>query len=96
MFIKIDKILPTLLKKIGAHSIITTLKAQKELNRIIQEDYGNQYIGKLKVISINKKILTIQCVDNFWANEIFLKKEKFLNKINKPNINKIEVVRFIY
>ena len=51
--------------------------------KVIQEEFGNIGVAKLKPDYFAKKILHIKSESSVWASELWLNKNSILKKINK-------------
>lgn len=88
MWISIKKILPSIINRLG-------LKKQMEIDKIIKL-YPKNYQDKLKPLYFRNKTLFISCPDSIWANELQLKQEEILGKINQHFETKVERIKFVY
>lgn len=51
--------------------------------KIIKEEYGNQGFQKLKPVFLKNGKLFIESQSSVWANEIYLNRENFVQKMNQ-------------
>ena len=97
MWTPIKKILPYLINRLG-------LKREIEINKIfslwpdlVVKICGQNYKEKLKPLYFKNRTLFISCPDSIWANELQLRQEELLRKINQHfNQKKIEKLKFVY
>ena len=95
MWISIQKILPIKLRQLGLEKAFIFRKIQLRWNEITNQSIGPIFNKKSKPISLKKEILSVDCLNSVWANELQMRESAILKKIKKEFKDvKIERIKF--
>lgn len=96
MFVSIKKIIPAISERLGCRSESGIHQIKKEWPKIV-ETLPKRDNGGLDPLSLREGILTVKCPNPVWANELNLRQEQLLKRINK--ITKegcVKKIKFVY
>jgi predicted nucleic acid-binding Zn ribbon protein len=96
MLISIQKLLPAKLRNLGLKKEFEFNSLKKNWDETIAAALGQAFKGKCQPLSLGRSILTVDCLNSIWANELQMK-EMLLLKLFKKEFGdvKIEKIRFI-
>ena len=96
MFVSIKKILSPISERIsfgGGVEIYSIKKAWPQIREIFLK--GKE--GKIEPLHFKKGTLTISCPNSVWANELKLRQNNIIKKLNEAlKENKVERLKYVY
>lgn len=97
MFTSIKNVIPVIVERLGYQGDVEIYRVKKIWSKIMVDLYG-EGVKKtnIKPLYLRNKTLFINCPDSVWANDLQMKKETILKKINKNSKKIINKIRFIY
>lgn len=81
----LEEILQVIIKKQNLDKVLELYDLKERFNEIV----GDQIAKQVKIEKFEKGILTLEVESSAWKNEIFLLREKIIEKINQSFSKKI-------